>query len=130
MASAPPSTTPCNAQNIRFDLDDSPYEQAVPILLDMAHLFAVPLDRARASSSPKTPPENRQRFERQLQETIYIPGMTNEQMDELGNVVRNVFDVKQLTVDKSSGTLVLRAPRTLSLPSISRSPISSTAAAR
>jgi general secretion pathway protein D len=31
-------------------------------------------------------------------------------MDELGNVVRNVFDVKQLTVNKSSGTLVLRAP--------------------
>jgi type II secretory pathway component GspD/PulD (secretin) len=46
-----------------------------------------------------------------LQETIYIPGMTNEQMDELGNVVRNVFDVKQLTVDKSAGTLVIRAPQ-------------------
>jgi general secretion pathway protein D len=31
-------------------------------------------------------------------------------MDELGNVVRNVFDVKQLTVEKSSGNLVIRAP--------------------
>jgi general secretion pathway protein D len=97
-------------QNLRFDLDDSPYQQAVPILLNMAHLFAVPLD-PKSVFIAKDTPENRQRLERQLQETIYIPGMTNEQMDELGNVVRNVFDVKQLTVDKSAGTLVIRAPQ-------------------
>ncbi len=97
-------------QDLRFDLDDSPYQQAVPILLSMAHLFAVPLD-ARNVLIAKDTPENRQRFERQLQETIYIPGMTNDQMDELGNVVRNVFDVKQLTLDKSSGNLVIRAPQ-------------------
>ena len=97
-------------QNLRFDLDDSPYQQAVPILLGMAHLFAVPLD-AKSVLVAKDTPENRQRLEHQLQETIYIPGMTNEQMDELGNVVRNVFDVKQLTVDKSAGTLVIRAPQ-------------------
>src|SRR6266550_744477 len=97
-------------QDLRFDLDDSPYQQAVPILLSMAHLFAVPLD-AKSVLIAKDTPENRQRLERQLQETIYIPGMTNEQMDEFGNVVRNVFDVKQLTVDKSAGTLVIRAPQ-------------------
>ncbi len=97
-------------QNLRFDLDDSPYQQAVPILLGMAHLFAVPLD-AKSVLIAKDTPENRQRLERQLQETIYIPGMTNEQMDEFGNVVRNVFDVKQLTVDKAAGTLVIRAPQ-------------------
>jgi Flp pilus assembly secretin CpaC len=97
-------------QDLRFDLDDSPYQQAVPILLGMTHLFAVPLD-AKNVFVAKDTPENRQRLERQLQETIYIPGMTNEQMDELGNVVRNVFDVKQLTVEKSAGTLVIRAPQ-------------------
>ncbi|HEX3372951.1 MAG TPA: hypothetical protein VHS13_02015 [Edaphobacter sp.] len=97
-------------QNLRFDLDASPYQQAVPILLGIAHLFAVPLD-AKSVLIAKDTPENRQRFEHQLQETIYIPGMTNEQMDEFGNVVRNVFDVKQLTVDKSAGTLVIRAPQ-------------------
>ena len=97
-------------QNLRFDLDNSPYDQAVPILLGMAHLFAVPLD-AKSVLIAKDTSEIRQRFEHQLQETIYIPGMTNEQMDEFGNVVRNVFDVKQLTVDKSAGTLVIRAPQ-------------------
>jgi general secretion pathway protein D len=97
-------------QDLRFDLDDSPYQQAVPILLSMAHLFAVPLD-PKSVLIAKDTPENRQRFEHQLQETIYIPGMANDQMDEFGNVVRNVFDVKQVTVDKSAGTLVIRAPQ-------------------
>jgi Flp pilus assembly secretin CpaC len=97
-------------QDIRFNLDDSTYQQTVPVLLGMTHLFAVPLE-ARSVLIAKDTQENRQHFERQLQETIYIPGMTSEQMDELGNVVRNVFDVKQLTVNKNSGTLVIRAPQ-------------------
>ncbi len=96
-------------QNLRFDLDDSTYRQAVPILLDMVHAIAVPLDAHSVLIAGNTP-ENRQKFERLLQETIYVPGMTNEQMDELGNVVRNVFDVKQLSVEKSAGTLLIRAP--------------------
>jgi general secretion pathway protein D len=97
-------------QNIRFDLDDAPYQQAVPILLNMAHLIAVPLD-ARSIILAKDTPDNRQKLEHQLQETIYIPGMTNDQMDELGNVVRNVFDVKQVNIDKSAGSIVIRAPQ-------------------
>jgi type II secretory pathway component GspD/PulD (secretin) len=96
-------------KNMRFDLEDAAYQQAVPILLNMTNLFAVPLD-ANSVLVAKDTPENRERLERLLQETISIPGMTNQEMDELGNVVRNVFDVKQLTVEKSSGSLVLRAP--------------------
>ncbi len=96
-------------QDLRFDLEDTPYQQAVPILLGMVHFFAVPLD-PKSVLVAKDTPENRQRLERLLQETIFIPGMTNEQMDELGNVVKNVFDVKQITVEKGSGNLVIRAP--------------------
>jgi general secretion pathway protein D len=97
-------------QDVRFDVDDVSYQQAAPVLLDMTHLFAVPLD-SKSIFLAKDTPENRQRLERQLQETIYIPGMSNEQMDELGNVIRNVFDVKQITVGKASGNLVIRAPQ-------------------
>jgi general secretion pathway protein D len=97
------------SQDLRFDLDDTTYQQATPILLEMVHCFAVPLD-SKSIFVAKDTTENRQRLERLLQETIYVPGMTNEQMDELGNVVKNVFDIKQLNVEKSSGNLVIRAP--------------------
>jgi general secretion pathway protein D len=97
-------------EDLRFDLDDSSYQQAVPVLLNITHLFAVPLD-AKSVFIAKDTQENRQRLERQLQETIYIPGMTSEEMDTLGTLVKNIFDVKEVTVGKVSGTLVLRAPQ-------------------
>jgi hypothetical protein len=56
--------------------------------------------------------------------------MTNEQMDEFGNVVRNVFDVKQPPSTKAPAHLSSARRRKLSLTSISPSPTSSTAAAR
>lgn len=96
-------------QSIRFDIDNVQYAQAAPILMQMAHLFSVPLDSSSVLIAKDTP-ENRQQFERQLQETVFVPGMTNEEMDSLGNVIRQVFEVKQLVVEKSSGNLVLRAP--------------------
>jgi Flp pilus assembly secretin CpaC len=99
-------------QDLRFDLDSVDYGQAFRILLQMAHLFAVPLGPDSILLAKDTP-ENRQRFERMLEETIFVPGMTNEQMGELGNVVRNVFDLKQVMVQNGLGTLVIRAPESI-----------------
>lgn len=96
-------------QNLRFDLEDVQYARAVPILFQMGGLFAVPLDSTGVIIASDTP-ENRQRLERQLQETISIPGMTPQEMNDLGNVVRNVFDITQLSIEKGLGNLVLRAP--------------------
>ncbi len=96
-------------QSIRYDLEEVSYGQAMPILLQMSHLFLVPLDATSVLIARDTP-ENRQRLERQMQETIYVPGMITEQMSDLGNVIRNVFDIKQATVENSLGTVVIRGP--------------------
>jgi type II secretory pathway component GspD/PulD (secretin) len=98
-----------NTQPLRFSLDAAPYGQTMPILLRMARLFTVALSPT-SMLVVKDTPENRQRFEHQVQETIFIPGHTNEEMNELGNIVRNVFDVKQVTVQANSGSIVIRAP--------------------
>ena len=99
-------------QDVRFDLEDTPYNQVMPILLQMGRLFAVPLD-ASSIIIAKDTLENRARFERQLEETIYIPALTTEQMSELSNVVRNIFDLKQVSAQNSTGTLVVRAPESV-----------------
>ncbi|MDW5266739.1 MULTISPECIES: hypothetical protein [Acidobacteriaceae] len=96
-------------QVIHFNLESVPYEQAVRVLFEMCGLFAVPLD-AKSILIAKDTPENRERLERQLQETISIPGMTPTDINDLGNVLRNVFEIKQLTIEKGLGDLVLRAP--------------------
>jgi Flp pilus assembly secretin CpaC len=94
---------------VRFVVDDVSYDQVSPILFDLTHTLSVPLDPYSVLIAADTA-ENRQRLERQLEETIYVPGFTTEQMNELGNVVRNVFDVKQTTVQTGSGSIALRAP--------------------
>lgn len=96
-------------QSLRFDLEDTPYAQAVPILLGMANSIAIPLDPTSVLLAADTA-ENRLRLEHQIQEVVYVPGSTPEQMMELGNIVRNVFDVKQAVIQNSSGNLVVRAP--------------------
>ncbi len=96
-------------QDLRFVLENTTYDEAAPILLDMGHLFAVPLD-AHSVLIAKDTIENRQRFERLLEETVYVPGMTPDDMRVLGELLRNVFEIKQVSVQSTGNTLLLRAP--------------------
>lgn len=95
---------------IRFDLDSSPYAQAMGILLRMNHLFAVALD-PKTLLIVKDTQDNRMNFERQAEETIYVPGSTQEQLQELQNIVKNVFDVTKISVQAGSSALIVRAPQ-------------------
>ena len=104
-----PSVVP---QSIRFDLDDATYAQVMPIVLQMGQFFAVPLD-PHSILIAKDTPDNRQRLERQIEETIYLPALPPDQMSELLNVVRNIFDLKQVTVQNGAGTMVVRAPESV-----------------
>lgn len=94
---------------LRVDVEDASYLQATTIALTMAHAFATPLD-ANSVILAKDTAENRARFERQLQETIYVPGFTPDQMRELGTVVQNVFDVRKATIQSNGGSIAVRAP--------------------
>src|SRR6187402_103909 len=93
---------------VRLDLEDVTYEQAMPIVLMMTKLMAVPLDEKTLLVAEDTQ-ENRDRLERQMEETLFLPGLSTEQLNDIGNIVRNIFDVKQATVQPRAGTLVLRA---------------------
>ncbi len=96
---------------LRFDMEDTPYNRTMPLLLKMAHMFAVPIDSDTLLIARDTQ-ENRARLERQVEETVYVPGSTSEQLNELTNIIKSVFDVKQVAVGASSGTILVRAPKT------------------
>jgi general secretion pathway protein D len=97
-------------KSLHFNLQHATYEQATSTLISMTHVFSVPVDETSEIIADDTP-ANRQRLERQLQETIYVPGLTTEQINELAQVVRSVFDVKQATIETGLGALVIRAPQ-------------------
>jgi general secretion pathway protein D len=94
---------------VRIDLDHVSYATAMPIILEVGHLFAVPVDSKLILVAADTQ-ENRAKFEHQLEETIYIPGSTPEQLNEITQVVKNVFDVQKTLTSAERGTLTIRAP--------------------
>jgi len=99
-------------KNLRFNLENIGYQEAMDALTSMAHVFLVPVD-ATTVLVAKDDEEDRQRLERQLEETIYVPGSTPEQITDLTAVMKNVFDVKQITAQPSGGSIVVRAPENI-----------------
>jgi type II secretory pathway component GspD/PulD (secretin) len=101
------STVP--QQQVKFDLEDVTYAQAIHVLSQMGTVFTVPLTEDSFFVAVDNQ-ESRNKYQHQVQETIYAAGMTNEQLAELGNMIRSVFEIKQVSVQNSFGTLVVRAP--------------------
>ncbi len=94
-------------QQLQFDLDKASYADATRVLAMMAHIFAVPVQPKVALIARDTQ-ENRDELSPLVEETVYLPGLTQDQMTELANVARNVFDVKQVTASSTGGYMLLR----------------------
>lgn len=94
---------------VRFDADDVTWEQAAQMLRLDTGTFFVPLDPHRVLVAKDTR-ENRIRYERLLVETIDLPGMTAQEMTDMGNLARNILDIQQASVQPSSGRLTVRGP--------------------
>ncbi|HEX3436779.1 MAG TPA: hypothetical protein VHT24_08415 [Pseudacidobacterium sp.] len=97
-------------QLVRFDVDDVNFAQAAEMLNLATGTFFVPLDAGRVLIAADTK-ENRTKFERQIMETVYVPGLTNEEMTSLGNMIHNVFEIQQAVVQAQNNTLTIRGPR-------------------
>ncbi len=97
----------------RFDLDNATFDQAARAINMLASAFFVPLDAHRALVALDTR-DNREAFQRQEMETVYLPGLSSTELTDVGTMAKNVFDAQQSTVEAGAGTITLRAPpRTL-----------------
>lgn len=101
------------SKDLRLDLDDVDYTTVMQILCRMAKVMIAPLDEHSALVASDTQP-NRDRLNRLEQETIALPGLSTEELNDIGNVIRNIFEIKQTTVQPLAGTIVVRGlPETL-----------------
>ncbi len=99
--------------SVRFDIDDAPFAEAGQLVGLATKTFFVPLDPHRVLIARDTR-ENRRQFERQEAETLYVPGLSEAQLTEVGTVAKNVFSVQTVSTDRAAGTVTLRAtPTTL-----------------
>lgn len=93
---------------VRFELDDVTFDQAMQALNLATDSFTVPLDAHRALLAKDTR-ENRLQYMREEFETIYLGGMSKEDMTEIGNMAKNVFQMQQVAVQQGPGTLTVRS---------------------
>jgi hypothetical protein len=104
----PGSVTAMNKQ-VRLDVDDATFPEAMRILGMLTQSFYEPIDPHRVVVAADTR-ENRTQFQRLQMETVYLGGLNEKELTEVNQIARNVFDAPQSTTQPTTGTLTLRAP--------------------
>ncbi len=93
----------------RFDIDNVAFDEAASALALVTHSFYVAIDAHRVLAAADTR-ENRLQFTRQEMETIYLSGLTTEEMTEVTNLGKQVFNLQQAVAEPSAGSITIRAP--------------------
>lgn len=94
----------------RIDIDDAGFDAAAQAATIVTHTFYVPLDAHRVVVAADTT-ANRQTYTRNMLETVYLPGLKDEEMTEISNLAKQVFNMRQADIDHAAGALIVRAPR-------------------
>ncbi len=94
---------------VRLDLDDATYADAIRAVSLTANVFAVPLDEQTLIFTSNTP-ANRQRYERMVQESFFMPGVSANDLKDYVSIAQNVLDIRQVSVEPLNGNIVLRGP--------------------
>jgi len=102
-------------KGISFDLEGVDYEQAMSALMMMTHVFAVPIDETSVLFA-RDEQKDRDRLQRQLEETIYLEGATQEEMTDVTGVIQNLFDVRRVKAGQNQRSITLRAPEDVLAP--------------
>lgn len=94
---------------VRFDVDDIDFHQAAQMLRLETDTFFVPLDPHRVLVAKDTR-ANRLTYERQLMETIYLPGLSEQEFTDINNLTRNILELAQVSPEIGQDSLTVRGP--------------------
>jgi type II secretory pathway component GspD/PulD (secretin) len=97
--------------NVRLDVDDVSFAQAAHVLCLLTDSFYVPIDTRHVMVARSTFPL-REQFQHNAVATLSLAGLTTNEMTDMSNVARNVFEAQQAAVDPSTATLTLRSSAT------------------
>jgi hypothetical protein len=96
----------------RIDLDDANYDEAMRVFAVLTNTMLIPLDEHTIIVAADTTP-NRQRYERLVVETYYLPGFAADQLKDFVSIAQTVLSMKQVSVEPGQGALVVRGPAEL-----------------
>lgn len=93
----------------RLDVDDVDFDQAIRALQLITGSFYAPID-ARHVVVARDSRVMREQYMHNAMETFYLSGMSTTEMTDMGNLARNVFNVRHTAINATAGTLTLEAP--------------------
>lgn len=99
------------SRQVRFDLGRADFYTAMAAACQMTHTFWTPLDDKQILLAAESAQNHRQ-FDRMALRTFYLPGATSPQeLNDFINVLRNVFEIRLVTPQQRTSSIVVRAPR-------------------
>ena len=98
------------SRNVRFDIEDVDFGTAMQAAASVTKTFFTPLDQKQVLVAADSP-ENHRLFDRMGYRTFKVPGATTPQeLTEIVNVMRSLFEIKFVLQQPQQGTMTLRAP--------------------
>ena len=99
------------SRRVRFDLEDADFGTAMHAASTVTKSFTVALDDAVLFAAAETA-ENHRLFDRMGLRSFYIPGSNSSQdLTELMNSLRTLFEFKLMSLNAASSTITLRGPK-------------------
>jgi general secretion pathway protein D len=93
----------------RLDIDDATYEEAARVLGMLTNTFYVPLD-AHHVVVANNARDIRERLIPQKMETVYLGGLTDDELNQVQILAKDVFGAQQVQASLAERTISLRAP--------------------
>lgn len=100
------------SRQVRFTIQNASFPAALDAFRGVTKSFIVPLSADQFLVADDTA-ENRRRLERMALRTFYVPdAATPTDLVEVVNVLRMMFDLRQIMPNQANSTITVRAPQT------------------
>ncbi len=103
-------------RQVRFNVDSIGFYTAMRLAGAVTKTFWVPLESRQIIVATDST-ENHRVYDRMGMRTFYIPdASTQQELQDIANVLRTVFEVKNVTTHPQASTVTVRAPQNVLIP--------------
>ena len=96
---------------VRFNIDDADFYTALKLATEVTKTMWAPLSARQMLIADETQ-ENHKQFDRMALRTFVLPAHSSPQeATEISNALRNVFELKSVTLGQTAGTVEVKGPQ-------------------
>ena len=98
------------SRQVRFDITGVDFYSAIRVASALTKTFWTPLEDKQILIAADTP-ENHKNFDRMALRSFRVSASTPQELNDIVNVLRSVFEIRFVIQQPQSGTIIVRAPR-------------------